>query len=359
MGLFSIYYNKKTQQFEESWKLKIYSLILSISFLVFYPTSVLELLRDFDESERNFTEFARNLTYVANWVIGSLIYLSQLKIDMAVCNKFLKLYRTFQEFEDRSKVKKRKFTLELLKCVLKTLVIGAGFIFINHDKYGHVAIRTGQTIFQHFLYYFLYFPALMMTISSNRYYVGTTFTSCFIQKLTDHLKSTAEDLEKANKIQNPLKKFKTQRTLIKNLNFLTQIYSELHEICLEFNKFYTKNIFLILQFCFFNIVFELYFFYLNISSAIRFEIDVDVGFAIFVGFQIVFYFLEFYLTIEIYETLKEKAGMFGSILMRIPSEYDGMMERKVRNPFLSVFPVTMRIFLRSPGKSTSQSWEQC
>jgi hypothetical protein len=239
------------------------------------------------------------------------------------------------EFEERSKVKKKYFTKELLKCVLKTLVIGLGFLIINHDKYSHVAARGLETIFGSVLYIFLYFPSLLMTVSSHRYYVGTTFVGCFLEKITDQMEKISFDLKKANKFQNTLKRLHSQRTFIKNLNFLTKTYTELHDIFFEFNEFYGRNILLIFKFCFFNIIFELYFFYLNIAMSLRFEIKIDISFAFFVGFQIFFYFLEIYLTIDVYENLREIDERFGRVLQRMPSYFHGAVEKQVCNGFES------------------------
>ena len=120
------------------------------------------------------------------------------------------------------------------------------------------------------------------------------------------------------------------RTVTQSINIVTINYASLHQLYIDFNQIYSKNILLIIGFCFMNIVLELYFLYLNFLTSMINNLSLNSFFAIMTISQAILFYFEIFSLIYIYNQLKNVATKCGSIIQRIPVlKSDGTLTRQV------------------------------
>lgn len=265
VGLSSFRYDWKQGKFVKSNFLYLYSWIFSMSFVLAYPSSLFVILRIYREPPNGVIEHYKNSMYIWNWLVGSLIYFILPKSVINVYNRALNLHHIFEERHIfKHKISPVVLTYEILRCVLKTFVLSVGFFFIDIIKYGVLIVNTRELeIYEFALLFYLFIPSMIIIFSSNRYFVGMTFVVCSLKKINHRIKFMIIEI-KSHKFMKDmevsygknLSEAKLYENVANDIKVLCKIYTELHEICLEFNKIFSNNILLVFGFCVINIVFE-------------------------------------------------------------------------------------------------------
>ena len=197
-GLTNYYFDFKTKKFIVSPFLIIYNFLAGLSFIIFYIWSLLKiLLIDYTNNNKGVTDFARDSTYIANYVICSVIYFSitPSKNAIQVYNKGLNLFEEINAFGKESKILNINFRWKILRCIIKTSTIVIGFLIINKVKYTFILARE-MSYFDYILFFYLNIPCYIMALTSNRYYVVNTYFLCMTAKLNHQLDLINDNLRK-------------------------------------------------------------------------------------------------------------------------------------------------------------------
>lgn len=200
---------------------KLISFTLKAYFVVFYPIACSRYLSFFTRSDSRATTYARNLTFVFNWVLLATIYMNELSFQgLAVLMGMFK-------FLINSQSPMKNLNL-LLKCTLKALILGIFLIKLNYSKY---TLRKNKNLRleDEYLMFFLLLPFFVMIFAANRINIGNTVVKHFLLAFEDN--------------QLDQKTFGAE-------------YGQLHDFFISFNKSNSMNFLAILCFCILNIVYE-------------------------------------------------------------------------------------------------------
>lgn len=205
-----------------------------ISFIVVYPISCLKLLNFFQRSESGVTSYARNLTFVFNWLL-LLFILGKRTPNVNNCERDVQsMFRKLVEHQSLN-----DNLILLIRCTLKNAVIFAMLFRLTYGKYSrHVNSNLG--VYERHLWMFLFLPNVIMTLASNRIYVDNTVVKHFLMKIVSDLKSSAPNR-------------------VININYCAINYSRVHRAFTRSGKNNGFNLLVILSFCLLHIVYEVNF----------------------------------------------------------------------------------------------------
>lgn len=339
IGLTPFYYSRKKRMFVENKWLSFYCWLMSWIFFIFYPVSFLYLLPDFHTDYTSVTDYAKNSTYIFNFVFCLIIYFLQLNSASECRDVLNRAIVIFQEIAATQTDEHLSFNVKIIsKCVLRTLLPIIGFFLINIQKYNH-RIEPNISAMEFFLMFYLFLPNLIISFSSNRFYVAMTFSLYLLSKNNDQIEAIEEGckgIQSMGKIS--VYKLRLYRTVTHSVNIVTKNYASLHQIFIDFNKVYSQNILMILGFCFMNIVYELYFLYLNFLTSMINKSPLNPFFAIMASSQAFLFYIEIFTLIYIYNKLKNVATKCGSIIHRIPVlKSDGTLTRQVNKSIILLY----------------------
>ena len=339
LGLTPFYYSRKHRMFVEHIWLSFYCLIMSWIFFIFYPVSFLYLLPNFQTDYTSVTDYAKNSTYIFNFVFCTIIYFLQLKSASKCKDVLNRAIMIFQEIAATQNDEHLSFNVKiLLKCVLRTLIPLIGFFFVNIQKY-YIRMEPNMSIIEFLLMVYLFLPSLIISFSSNRFYVASTFSLYLLSKNNSQIEAIEEGCKGIQSMgKMSVYKLRLYRTVTQSVNIVTKNYASLHQIFIDFNQVYSQNILMILGFCFMNIVYELYFLYLNFLTSMINKIPLNPFYALLASAQAFLFYIEIFTLIHIYNQLKNVATKCGSIIHRIPVlKSDGTMTRQVNKTVIILY----------------------
>lgn len=260
-GLTTFNYRRKNKSFVDSKALNRYCKFMGLLFFVLYPLSLLLLLPDFDNKSRGVTDLARNSVFIGNWLLCTLIFVSQTSCSIKSCSVYNRagaLYadimkNQYNSFYNDDIEFKLSYTT---KCVLKTCFLAIGFFLVNITKF-YFILEQNISPFQSFLFPFLFVPSFIMTLASNRFYVATTFCIYLLMKINSGIKAVDEGYRGISEMREMSVCWRNLSSMTAGrISRLERNYAELHQIFIDFNGMNAKYIGLILGFCFMNVVFE-------------------------------------------------------------------------------------------------------
>lgn len=331
IGLTPFYYSRKHGMFVENKWLSFYCWLMSWIFFTIYPIAFLYLLPDFYTDYTSITDYAKNSTYIFNFVFCLIIYFLQLKSASKCKDVLNRAIVIFQEIVATQSDEHLNFNvLILMKCVLRTLIPISGFIIINTQKY-FISGPSQMSTMELILMVYLFLPNFIISMSSNRFYVATTF-SLYLLSSTNNQIEAIEDGCKGIQCMGKMSVYKQRlyRTVKECVDNVTRNYASLHQIFIDFHQVYSQNILMILGFCFMNVVYELYFLYLNFLTSMINKVSLNPFFAVLATSQALLFYIEIFTLIYIYNQLKNVASKCGSIIHRIPVlKSDGTLTRQV------------------------------
>lgn len=202
---------------------KFVSLLIKITFVVFYPIACLKYLSVFTKSDLRTTKYARNLTFAFNWILLISIYLNELA--------FQGLGELIDWFNYLVKKQspKQNFIL-LLKCTTEATILGSVLIKLNFNKYSRLKNKTLERVLCHeCMMFFLLLPFFVLILAANRIYIANTVVKHFLVSF------------KHNQL---------------NMKHFGINYGRLHDFFVSFNKANSMNFLTILSFCVLNIIYE-------------------------------------------------------------------------------------------------------
>lgn len=254
-GLTTFYYSGKHKLFFESKFLRRYSKFIAITFIIFYPMSVLKLLINFDDEKSGVTDFARNSVFVGNWLMCTLIYMNHVTSPSIYSNLYNRANAIFIDITSNCCNGDSELNLSA-KCALKTIILAIGFLFVNIGKF-HYRADSRSTIFEKFLFGYLFMPSLLITLTSNRFYVAANFFLYLVTRFNNSVTEMFEGFQGLHNMKGiSVLSNQITRLTCERIRKLSINYANLHQLFLDFHKVYEKYIVLILGFSFLNVVFE-------------------------------------------------------------------------------------------------------
>lgn len=232
---------------------------MALVFFVFYPIALVTFLDEFKHESKGITDLARNSVFIGNWLLCTLIFVNQTSHSSTSC----KVYnRAFVLYVDTVKNQCNSFSIDdtklafTAKCALKTLALLIGFTLMNIGKFKYY-FDPSMSPFEIVLFTLLFVPNLLMTMASNRFYVATAFVLYLIVNNNNEIKALDEGFRGVYKMRGiSLLSKRLSKLTAARINVLAMIHADLHQLFVDFNMIYAKNIVLILGFCFVNVVFE-------------------------------------------------------------------------------------------------------
>lgn len=215
--------------------LTLSSRVSIISFIILYPVSCIKVLTFFQTIDSSVTVYARNITFVFNWLLLVFIFANEtFKADhhqrgFGEMKLFFCKLIEIQSFNDN-------FIL-LVRCTVKMVVVFVALFQVSHGKYTR-RLKTNLTAWEMVLSYILYLPFIIMALASNRIYVANNVVKRFLIMNSCMLRAAAT----------------TDDAL--GIKLCAINYSRYHNFFVAFNKRNAINLLVILSFCLLNIVYE-------------------------------------------------------------------------------------------------------
>lgn len=200
---------------------KFISVLIKISFIVFYPIACVNYLSIFTKSDSRTTKYARNLTFAFNWTLLISIYSNELSFRGFGNLKTLFTYLINMQSPKRNMIL-------LLRCTIKGFFLGCALITLNFKKYSRLKNKNLNPE-DECLMFFLLLPFFVLILATNRIYIANTVVKHFLVAFKD----------------NQL-----------NMKYFGSNYGRLHDFFESFNKSNSMNLVTVFGFCVINIIYE-------------------------------------------------------------------------------------------------------
>lgn len=277
--------------------LTLFSFVIRALFLILYPLVCLRVLNFSKTFDKSVTKYARNLTFIFNWLLLVCIYANE-TINANFHRKSFNMKRMFIKLIEVQSTYRN--LLLLFRCTIKFLLIFVMLFYNSLTKYltnTSARVPPWEKMFSMFI---LMLPFFVFSLATNRIYVANTVVKLFLER---------NDLESLTSEQE-------MKTEIRSIN-----YKHVHELFNNFNRSNAINLIGIICFCILNIVYEVkkfrfscykcfqaYFLYLHITSSIE---NLHRPSTLVVRKCLSFialYYIEMFLTIQVFEDIKKSSS---------------------------------------------------
>lgn len=264
-------------------RVKVLSYFIIISFIILYPISWLRVLNFSGKTDSSTTMYARNLTFVFNWLLLVFIFANETFDSDDNQREFESIERLFRMLIELQSVKDN--LVLLMRCTVK-LAVFVGLMYTSYGKYEFL-MKLNLSKWEEALTPLLYLPFVILYLASSRIYAANIVVKHFLKVNENELKALAPD--DAVKIK------------LSAIN-----YKHIHEFFAEFNKRNAINLLVIISFCLLNIVYQAYFYYIQLST---FKESKKPAFVMRAVTQIcvtyiTVYLFELFTTIQVYDDIK-------------------------------------------------------
>lgn len=156
---------------------------LKTAVVLLFPFSCLSLLNVYNQNRENTTVYARNLTFIFNWLLLLCISLNDFsKADerkgaMLEIKQLLRALWKIQSFKRNS--------ILLLACAAKSCYIGFYFLYYNSKKYSFM-VNPGLVWWKICIVLVLLSPYFVMVLMTSKiYFVNHLIKHCFLRMARD------------------------------------------------------------------------------------------------------------------------------------------------------------------------------
>lgn len=181
---------------------------IKATVIILFPFSCLRILRVFNLNNETTTLYARNLTFIFNWLLLLCIFWNDFYKTVKRKETALKIRKTFYALFKTQNMKENVFFL--LACAAKTLYLGFYFLYYNSKKYIHM-VKPSLIWWEISLVVILLSPYFVVVFASSKiYFVNHIIQKCFQTLARDlnrvdieekiRIKSCAVDFRRLNKL---------------------------------------------------------------------------------------------------------------------------------------------------------------
>lgn len=215
-------------------RVKVLSHLIITSFIILYPFSWIRVLNFSQKNDSSTTMYARNLTFVFNWLLLVFIFANETFDSDYHQRGFGSIERLFRKLIELQSLKDN--LILLMRCTLKMVVVFWGLLYVSYGKYSFL-LKSNISQLDEALIPLLYLPFVVMTLASNRIYVANT--------VVKHLLAIDKKILKLSKLDDAVK-----------IRLGAINYGMIHDFFVEFNKRNAINLLVIVSFCLLNIVYQ-------------------------------------------------------------------------------------------------------